>query len=203
MKYFLNILLLLFAIQGYSAEMQVPIPEKIAQAPIVNIQTTLGTIVIELNAKKAPNTVANFLRYTKEGFYNNTIFHRVISGFMIQGGGFLTSFQQKKTHEQIGNEADNGLKNVKGTIAMARTSAPHSATAQFFINVADNAFLDHKKPTKRGWGYAVFGKVIKGMDVVDKIEKSKTGRGGPFWKDVPKPLIIIKKVTVAQEMPKK
>ena len=201
MKYLLNILLLLFASQGYSAETQVQAPAKTqAQAPIVvvNMQTTLGTIVIELNAEKAPNTVANFLRYAKEGFYNDTIFHRVIKGFMVQGGGFTKNFQQKEPHEAIRNEADNGLKNVKGTIAMARTPAPHSATAQFFINVVNNSFLDYKKPTRRGWGYAVFGKVTKGMDVVDKIEKTETGRGGPFRKNVPQPLIIIEKVSVAE-----
>jgi peptidyl-prolyl cis-trans isomerase B (cyclophilin B) len=199
MKYLLNILLLLLAAQVYSAETQ-------AQAPIVNMQTTLGTIVIELNAEKAPNTVANFLRYVKEGFYNDTIFHRVIKGFMVQGGGFTMvqgagftkDFQQKKPHEPIRNEANNGLKNVRGTIAMARTSAPHSATAQFFINVVNNSFLDYKKSPRMGWGYAVFGKVIKGMNVIDKIEKVKTGRGGSFRRDVPHPLIIIKKVTVAE-----
>jgi cyclophilin family peptidyl-prolyl cis-trans isomerase len=198
MKYLLNILLLLFASQGYSAETQAPAKTQ-AQAPIViNMQTSLGTIVIELNAEKAPNTVANFLRYAKEGFYNYTIFHRVISGFMVQGGGFTKSFQRKNPYEAIRNEADNGLKNVRGTIAMARTSAPHSATAQFFINVANNYFLDYKKPTRRGWGYAVFGKVIEGMNVVDKMEKAKTGRRGPFRQDVPHPLIIIKNVSVAE-----
>jgi len=201
MKYLLNILLLLFASQGYSAETQVQAPAKTqAQAPIVvvNMLTSLGTIVIELNAEKAPKTVANFLRYAKEGFYNGTIFHRVISEFMVQGGGFTKNFQQKKPHEAIRNEANNGLKNLRGTIAMARTSAPHSATAQFFINVANNSFLDYKKPTRRGWGYAVFGKVIKGMNVVDKMERAKTGRRAPFRKDVPQPLIIIEKVSVAE-----
>jgi cyclophilin family peptidyl-prolyl cis-trans isomerase len=198
MKYLLNILLLLFASQGYSAETQAPAKTQ-AQAPIViNMQTSLGTIVIELNAEKAPKTVANFLRYAKEGFYNYTIFHRVISGFMVQGGGFTKNFQRKNPYEAIRNEANNGLKNVRGTIAMARTPAPHSATAQFFINVANNSFLDYKKPTRRGWGYAVFGKVIEGMNVVDKMEKAKTGRRGPFRQDVPHPLIIIKKVSVAE-----
>jgi cyclophilin family peptidyl-prolyl cis-trans isomerase len=199
MKHLLNILLLLFASQGYSAETQIQAPTQTQVPPsIVKMQTSLGTIVIQLNAEKAPNTVANFLRYTKEGFYNDTIFHRVIKGFMVQGGGFTKNFQQKKPHEAIRNEADNGLKNLRGTIAMARTSAPHSATAQFFINVANNAFLDYKKPTRRGWGYAVFAKVIKGMDVVDKMEQAKTGRRGPFRQDVPHPLIIIEKVTVAE-----
>lgn len=200
MKYFFNILLLLFASQGYSAETQVQAPAKTqAQAPIViNMQTSLGTIVIELNAEKAPNTVANFLRYAKEGFYNDTIFHRVISGFMVQGGGFTKNFQRKNPYEAIRNEADNGLKNVRGTIAMARTSAPHSATAQFFINVANNSFLDYKEPTRRGWGYAVFGQVIEGMNVVDKMEQAKTGRRGPFRQNAPHPLIILKKVSVAE-----
>ncbi|MEN8216612.1 MAG: peptidylprolyl isomerase [Pseudomonadota bacterium] len=184
MKYIFSLLCLLLAIQVHSA-------------PIVNMQTNLGTIVIELDAEKAPKTVDNFLRYVNEGFYNGTIFHRVIENFMIQGGGFTSDFQRKKNHSPVENEANNGLKNVRGTIAMARTGDPHSATAQFFINVKNNAFLNHTAPSGRGWGYAVFGKVIDGMDVVDEIRKTKTGRGGPFWKDVPQTPVIIESVSVS------
>ncbi len=167
-------------------------------APRVTIQTTLGSIVVELDRKRAPGTVENFLRYVREGFYDNTIFHRVINGFMIQGGGFTPDFQRKETHKPIRNEADNGLKNLRGTIAMARTMAPHSATAQFFINVADNGFLDHTRPTPNGWGYTVFGKVVEGMDVVDRIRKTPTGAGGPFPRDVPRKQIVIEKITLQQ-----
>jgi peptidyl-prolyl cis-trans isomerase B (cyclophilin B) len=163
-----------------------------AMNPIVCIQTNMGSIVIELYPKKAPVTVKNFLRYVEDGFYNGTIFHRVINRFMIQGGGFTENYKKKKTFAPIKNEADNGLKNEVGTIAMARTSDPNSATAQFFINTANNTFLNYTAPDANGWGYAVFGKVIKGMDVVDKIEKVKTGRGGPFNSDVPEKQIVIK-----------
>jgi len=171
-----------------------------AGKPQVRLSTNLGDIVLELDAAKAPETVKNFLAYVNEGFYNGTIFHRVIDGFMVQGGGFTEDFQKKPTRAPIQNEADNGLKNLIGTIAMARTSAPHSATAQFFINVADNGFLDHRSPTPRGWGYAVFGKVIEGMDVVDKIRRSPTGSGGPFRKDVPRTPIVIEQATVIGTM---
>jgi cyclophilin family peptidyl-prolyl cis-trans isomerase len=191
MKYIATILWLCLSIQGYSAE----------TTPIVNLKTNVGTIVIELNAEKAPETVANFLDYVNEGFYDGTIFHRVISSFMIQGGGFTQDFKQKKTRDPVKNEADNGLKNMRGTIAMARTSDPHSATAQFFINVVNNSFLDHTATTPSGWGYAVFGKVIKGMDVVDKIRKIETGRGGSFWRDFPQKLILIEEVSVVKEQP--
>lgn len=186
MKSIIRLLFLLLVVPGYSAA---------TEAPIVSMQTNLGTIVIELNAEKAPKTVTNFLRYVKDGFYNGTIFHRVIDNFMIQGGGFTQDYQQKPPHAPIRNEANNGLKNVRGTIAMARTSNPHSATAQFFINVKDNNFLNHKYPFFQGWGYAVFGKVIQGMDVVDKIKKTRTGSGGPFQSDVPQQAIIIEKVS--------
>ena len=169
-----------------------------ADTSVVNIQTNVGTIVIELNAEKAPKTVANFLDYVKKGFYNGTIFHRVISNFMIQGGGFTEGYQQKPTEKPIANEAQNGLKNDRGTIAMARTGNPHSATAQFFINVKDNPFLNHSSPTQRGWGYAVFGKVTKGMNVVDNIRKTETGSGGSFPTDVPKIPVIIEKVSVVE-----
>jgi len=165
-----------------------------AQAgPKVRLDTTLGPITLELAEDKAPKTVANFLEYTRQGFYNGTIFHRVIKDFMIQGGGFTADFQQKSTRAPIANEADNGLKNLRGTVAMARTADPGSATAQFFINVKDNAALDYKSATPQGWGYAVFGKVIEGMDTVDKIRKVATGAGGPGgrFSDVPaKPVLI-------------
>ncbi|MFK5970146.1 MAG: peptidylprolyl isomerase [Candidatus Marithrix sp.] len=160
------------------------------------MQTNFGNIVIELNSAKAPKSVDNFLHYVEEGFYNGTIFHRVISNFMIQGGGFNKQYEQKKGHDPIPNEADNGLKNTRGTIAMARTNDPHSATAQFFINVVDSQFLDFTAKTTRGWGYAVFGKITEGMEVVDKIRQVKTGRGGPFPTDVPKIQVIIEKVTI-------
>src|SRR3546814_341914 len=152
--------------------------------PRVDLNTNMGDIVIELNAEKAPKTVENFLSYVKEGFYDNTIFHRVIDNFMVQGGGFEPGMKQKQPHEPIENEADNGLKNDKYTVAMARTGDPHSATAQFFINVADNEFLNFTAPTPSGWGYAVFGKVVEGTDVVDKIKQVKTASKG-FHQDVP------------------
>ena len=152
----------------------------------------LGVIKLELDAAKAPNSVANFLAYVNKGHYNGTIFHRVIPGFMIQGGGFEAGMTQKAPDKPINNEANNGLKNDKYTIAMARTNDPHSATAQFFINVADNGFLNHTAPSAQGWGYAVFGKVIAGTDVVDKIAAVKTGQKG-FHGDVPKEDVVIEK----------
>ena len=156
-----------------------------AANPKVVMTTNLGAITIELYADKAPKSVGNFLNYVQQGFYNGTIFHRVISNFMIQGGGFTAELQKKPTNPTIMNEANNGLKNTKGTLAIARTSDPHSATGQFFINVKDNDFLNHSSPTPRGWGYAVFGKVIKGMKVVEKIRNVDTGSKGPFRQDVP------------------
>lgn len=161
----------------------------------VELQTNLGSITLELDADKAPLSVANFVEYVKKGQYDGTVFHRVIPGFMIQGGGFAPGMQQKPTGAEIQNEANNGLKNDKYTIAMARTSAPHSATAQFFINVAKNDFLNHTSPTAQGWGYAVFGKVIKGTDVVDKIAGVSTGRRG-FHDDVPKEDVVIEKAVL-------
>ena len=155
----------------------------------------MGTITLELNADKAPTTVGNFVKYAKEGFYDGTIFHRVIDGFMIQGGGFTKSMDQKPTHEPIRNEAMNGLKNKRGTIAMARTMIVDSATSQFFINLVDNDFLDFTSPTPQGFGYAVFGKVTDGLDVVDAIGKVKTGFAGPH-QNVPETPVVIKKVTV-------
>ncbi|MFC7461918.1 peptidylprolyl isomerase [Hydrogenophaga defluvii] len=151
-----------------------------------------GVITLELDAEKAPKSTANFLAYVASGHYNNTVFHRVIDGFMVQGGGFEPGMNQKPTQEAIENEANNGLKNNKYTVAMARTQAPHSATAQFFINVADNGFLNHTAPTAQGWGYAVFGKVVVGTEVVDAIRAVKTGRKG-FHDDVPLNDVVIEK----------
>lgn len=171
------------ALAGLSSaeEQAAPPAPKAAGNPVVIIQTSAGTIEAELFAKKAPKSVANFLAYAKSGFYDGTIFHRVIPSFMIQGGGFDTNFNKKPTRAPIVNEAGNGLRNEKGTLAMARTGEVDSATAQFFINAKNNAFLDQKDTTQRGFGYAVFGKVIKGMDVVRKIEDSKTSNfGGAF-----------------------
>ena len=161
----------------------------------VKLVTNFGDITLELDADKAPVTVKNFLGYVEAGHYNNTVFHRVINGFMIQGGGFEPGMKQKDTGEQIQNEANNGLKNDAGTIAMARTQAPHSATAQFFINVADNDFLNHRSPDIQGWGYCVFGRVTEGMDVVNKIKGVKTGSKG-FHQDVPAEDVIIEKAEV-------
>lgn len=162
---------------------------------MITLHTNYGDITIELDFDKAPNTAANFKQYAEDGFYDGTIFHRVIDGFMIQGGGFTEDFQQKETRAQIQNEADNGLKNQTGTLAMARTSDPHSATAQFFINVKDNDFLNHSSKNNSGWGYCVFGKVTSGMDVVEKIKAVKTGSKG-HHQDVPKEAVIIQNVTV-------
>ncbi|WP_455366902.1 peptidylprolyl isomerase [Kaarinaea lacus] len=169
--------------------------------PLVKLQTNVGDIVVELNEEKAPKSVANFLGYVNDGFYNGTIFHRVIDGFMIQGGGFTQDMQKKGTKAPIENEANNGLRNDRGTIAMARTNAPHSATAQFFINVVNNDFLNYRAPNSRGWGYAVFGKVVQGMDVVDKIRKIPTGPGGPFPKDVPQAPVVIENAMVVEAQP--
>ena len=161
--------------------------------PQVELQIAgLGTITLELDAEKAPVTVANFLEYVNKGHYDGTIFHRVIKGFMIQGGGFTADMKQKGTDAPIENEAANGLKNDKYTIAMARTGEPHSATAQFFINTVDNGFLNHTSPTPQGWGYAVFGKVVKGEDVVESIKKVRTTRKG-FHDDVPFDAVVIDK----------
>ncbi|MDP2153614.1 MAG: peptidylprolyl isomerase [Methylotenera sp.] len=163
---------------------------------MVKLHTNFGDITIELNAEKAPITVANFLQYVDSGFYDSTIFHRVINGFMIQGGGFDTSMTQKSTEAEIKNEADNGLGNEKYTVAMARTSAPHSASSQFFINIANNEFLNHTAPSGNGWGYCVFGKVIDGMDVVDKIKQvATTSLKG--HQDVPASNVVIERATRA------
>jgi peptidyl-prolyl cis-trans isomerase B (cyclophilin B) len=161
----------------------------------VQLETSAGTIRIELDAEKAPLSAQNFIDYVKAGHYDNTVFHRVIRGFMVQGGGFEPGMKQKSTQAPIQNEANNGLKNNKYTLAMARTSAPHSATAQFFINVANNEFLNHTAPSAQGWGYAVFGRVVEGTDVVDKIEGMKTGRKG-FHDDVPLEDVVIVRATL-------
>ena len=164
----------------------------------VKLTTTLGEIIIQLNTEKAPVSSANFLTYVNEGFYNGTIFHRIIPDFMAQGGGFDTSFNQKAVHAPIKNESNNSLKNTRGTLAMARTNDPNSATAQFFINYKDNSFLNHTSQTSSGWGYAVFGEVIEGMDVVDAMAKQTTGnRGG--HQDVPKTDIVIEKAEVVKK----
>ncbi|MDQ7076233.1 MAG: peptidylprolyl isomerase [Gammaproteobacteria bacterium] len=161
----------------------------------VKIETSQGNMTLELYPEKAPKTVKNFLRYVDEGFYTDTVFHRVIANFMIQGGGFDKSYNRKATHDPVANEADNGLENNYGSIAMARTSDPDSATAQFFINSSNNRFLNHTRKSRRGWGYCVFGKVIDGKAVIEKISALKTGSGGSFPKDVPSPQVIINKIS--------
>ena len=166
-----------------------------AKSPRVKLATSAGDIVIELDAAKAPKTVENFLAYVRKGHYKGTVFHRVIPGFMVQGGGFDAAMAQKPTEKPIENEANNGLKNDKYTLAMARTPHPHSASAQFFINVADNAFLNHTAPTQQGWGYAVFGKVVEGMEIVDKISTVPTGDKG-MYQNVPQTPITINAATV-------
>ena len=176
---------------GYAGSV---IKEKAFMQTVV-LNTNYGPITLELDNEHAPVTVANFLQYARDGHYDNTIFHRVINGFMIQGGGFEPGMKQKPTSAPIKNEANNGLKNTTGTIAMARTNDPQSATAQFFINVADNDFLNFKSETPQGWGYAVFGKVSDGMDTVNKIKAGKTGTSG-FHQDVPKEDVVIQSVTV-------
>ncbi|MCA4230905.1 peptidyl-prolyl cis-trans isomerase, partial [Acinetobacter baumannii] len=162
------------------------------------LNTNKGRIVLELNTEKAPKTAANFLEYVRDGFYDGVIFHRVIDGFMIQGGGFDENFKEKATRDAIENEADNGLSNDVGTIAMARTQAPHSASAQFFINVKNNSFLNHTSKTAQGWGYAVFGKVVEGMDVVEAIKGVRTGNRG-YHADVPLENVVIESAKIISE----
>jgi peptidyl-prolyl cis-trans isomerase A (cyclophilin A)/peptidyl-prolyl cis-trans isomerase B (cyclophilin B) len=178
-------------------------PGAIAADPQVDLKTSAGTIRLELYPGKAPKTVENFLQYVKDGHYDGTIFHRVIPGFMIQGGGFEPSYRQKATRAPVANEAQGavkaGLKNEVGTIAMARTADPHSATAQFFINVGDNTFLNWGDPRSDGHGYAVFGKVVSGMDVVKKIAAAPTGAGGPFRSDVPRETVVIQSAAVVSK----
>jgi cyclophilin family peptidyl-prolyl cis-trans isomerase len=162
--------------------------------PIVDVVTNQGNFSIELDPGKAPKSVENFLAYVDANHYTGTIFHRVISTFMVQGGGYDAQYERKPTRPPVENEAFNGLKNTRGTVAMARTGEPHSATAQFFVNVTDNAFLDHTAKDAQGWGYTVFGKVIDGLDVVDKIKGMKTGPAGPFQKDAPQQPIVIESI---------
>ncbi len=165
--------------------------------PIVKMETNKGLIVIELNAEKAPISTENFLSYVRSGFYDQTIFHRVIPNFMIQGGGFTADMAQKKTQAEIKNEADNGLENLRGSVAMARTQVVDSASSQFFINLADNDFLNHQGKTPNGYGYAVFGQVSEGMDIVDEIAKVNTGNSG-HHQDVPQEAVIIESVSIAE-----
>jgi len=171
------------------------------EVPFVDLETNMGKIVLELDPKNAPKSVENFLSYANEGFYEGTVFHRVISRFMIQGGGFTESYEKKPTRDPVVNEANNGLENLRGTVAMARTNKPHSANSQFFINVNDNTFLNHRSESRNGWGYAVFGKVVEGMDVVDKIKDVEVGAAGPFKRNVPLSPVVIKKVTVRMATP--
>lgn len=166
--------------------------------PRVILETNLGSFTLELHQQEAPITVANFMQYVEDGYYSGTIFHRVIDGFMIQGGGYLEDYSKKKTRAEITNEADNGLKNKRGSVAMARTNMPHSASAQFFVNTTNNTFLDHTAKSPRGWGYAVFAQVVEGMDTIDKISGTPTGSGGPFSKDAPKTKVVIKKATLVK-----
>jgi peptidyl-prolyl cis-trans isomerase B (cyclophilin B) len=188
---FLSLILVLHSTLSFATE------NKMSESPKVKLTTSLGAVVIQLDPVKAPVSSQNFLDYVNKGFYNGTIFHRVIKGFMAQGGGFDTQFQQKETGDPIKNEADNGLPNKRGSIAMARTSDPHSATAQFFINYTDNTFLNHTGPTSSGWGYAVFGEVVEGMDVVDKMAEQATGNRGPH-QNVPKTDIVIEKAEIVE-----
>ncbi len=189
----LSALLCLSATSSFATENKMSQP--VSSSNKIKLTTSLGAIIVQLNTEKAPVSSANFLTYVNEGFYNGTIFHRVIKGFMAQGGGFDTAFKQKEVHASIKNEADNDLKNNRATLAMARTNDPNSATAQFFINLKDNAFLDHTSPTSSGWGYAVFGEVVEGMDVVDAMATQATGNKGGH-QDVPKTDIVIEKAEV-------
>ncbi|MGH8162667.1 MAG: peptidylprolyl isomerase [Gammaproteobacteria bacterium] len=177
-----------------------PPPVPLTQAPEVKIVTTEGNIMVRLNPERAPLTVKNFLEYVKSGFYDGTIFHRVVPGFVIQGGGFTVNYKEKKTRPPIPNESGNGLENLRGTIAMARERAPHSATSQFYINLTNNTKLD---PRPDRWGYAVFGKVVAGMDVVDKIASVPTGPAGPFRKDAPQVPVVIKKIALMKSAEEK
>ena len=196
---FISIFLLAFSDASLAAKAHKANKKMTEQSIQVKFETTQGNFVVQLDKAKAPVTVANFLTYVKEGFYDGTVFHRVIPGFMAQGGGFTTDFKQKPVHDPIKNEANNGLLNKRGSIAMARTSDPNSATAQFFINFIDNTFLNFSSPTPKGWGYTVFGEVVEGMDVVDGFGKIPTGSGGPFPTDVPKTPVVINKATVISE----
>lgn len=190
MKVVLSLVLMVFAVVATAGGAELD-----SHKPKVVLETSKGIIVVDLFPEKAPKTVENFLTYVTSGYYDGTIFHRVIRTFMIQGGGFTADMKKKPTREPIQNEADNGFENKRGTIAMARTRNPHSATAQFFINTVDNGFLNHTGKNLRGWGYAVFGKVVKGMDVVDAISQVKTGTRD-MYRDVPLEAVVILKATV-------
>ena len=202
MKKIYTVFICVILVTGCATSSSRSVPAKIDLASgdyeCVSLDTSKGTIILGLDKAKAPKSVSNFLDYTNSGFYDGTIFHRVIHNFMIQGGGFTEELVKKETNDPIVNEADNGLPNNRGTIATARISDPHSATAQFFINTVNNNFLDFREETIRGWGYAVFGQVVVGMDVVDDISQVNTGAGGPFSKDVPEESITMNSVSVIE-----
>ena len=193
----MNFKKLLLGIATFALAIQIQVAH--AANPKVKMETSKGTIIMELYPDKAPKSVANFLAYVNAGSYDGTIFHRVIKDFMNQGGGFDADYKKVDVKDPVPNEAFNGLKNLKYTVAMARTNAPHSATNQFFINTADNAFLDHTEKSMRGWGYTVFGKVVEGENIVGAISRVPTGSGGPFTKDVPRTPILIEKMTEIKE----
>ena len=193
----LSVLLALVVAAGTMMSDQTETQADEAASPLVTLETSHGSIAIALEPEAAPETVANFVQYVRDGHYDGTIFHRVIAGFMIQGGGYTERYQQVKTRAPIQNEAPDAPGNDRGTIAMARTADPHSATAQFFVNVVDNDFLNHTAKTARGWGYAAFGRVVDGMETVDRIAALQTGPGGPFPSDVPKEAVVIEKAAVS------
>ena len=193
----LSVLLALVVAAGTMMSDQTETQADETASPLVTFETTHGSFAVALEPEAAPETVANFVQYVRDGHFDGTIFHRVIAGFMIQGGGYTERYQQVKTRAPIQNEAPNAPGNDRGTIAMARTADPHSATAQFFINVVDNDFLNHTAKTARGWGYAAFGRVVDGMETVDRIAALKTGPGGPFPSDVPQEAVVIEKATVS------
>ena len=193
----LSVLLALVVAAGTMMSDQTETQADETASPLVTFETTHGSFAVALEPEAAPETVANFVQYVRDGHYDGTIFHRVIAGFMIQGGGYTERYQQVKTRGPIQNEAPNAPGNDRGTIAMARTADPHSATAQFFINVVDNDFLNHTAKTARGWGYTAFGRVVDGMETVDRIAALKTGPGGPFPSDVPREAVVIEKATVS------
>lgn len=192
------LILSLLSLSLLSCTTEKPADTTASSNPRVVIDTNRGAIEVELYPQQAPKTVANFLNYVKQDFYSGTVFHRVIKGFMIQGGGFTPELERKDTLAPVENEAFNGLPNKRGSIAMARTNQPHSATSQFFINTVDNAFLNFRSKSMRGWGYTVFGQVIKGMDAVERIENSRTGAGGVFSQDVPQDTVIINSIKIIQ-----
>ena len=192
-----SVLLALVVAAGIMMSDQTETQADDAASPVVTFETTHGSFAVALEPEAAPETVANFVQYVRDGHFDGTIFHRVISGFMIQGGGYTERYEQLKTRAPIENEAPSAPGNDRGTIAMARTADPHSATAQFFINVVDNDFLNHRGKNPQGWGYAAFGRVVDGMETVDRIAALKTGPGGPFPSDVPQEAVVISKATVS------